>query len=153
MSDTDLSFSEIGKLGLAEIGEEKALPMGTYQFQIVKTKLVENQSTKENAPAADFVISARPKSAKDDVTPSTLEGINLQDEVVYHRITIFRRKDLHKVRRFAELVGVDVATGDVETWGKAMQGSTFLAYVKHTQNKNDPEGLPYVNLTAIGRDE
>ena len=127
--------------------------MGTYKFQVVKAKRIQNQSTKENAPVADFVVTARPIEAKTDVDSSLLDGLNLADEVAYHRIGIFRKKDLHKVRRFAENVGVDTSSGDLDTWAKSMIGSSFIAYVKHTQNKNDPEGLPNVNLSSIGKDE
>ena len=144
-----LTPEDILKSTVKDFGEERPLPTGHWQLQITKAKVVASKSESENAPKSEFVAYSRPLKPMDDVNPAELENFDYTHELANFRIPLFVSKDQHRIRRFAEMLGIDTGKGStVSQWLDGMKGATYIGEVTHRQNKNDPEALPFVEVRA-----
>ena len=122
-----------------DFGEERALPTGHWQLQITKAKVVASKSESENAPKSSFIAYSRPVKPLDDVNAAELANFDYTHELASYEIPLFVSKDQHKIRRFAETLGIETKGANVAQWADAMKGATYIGEIVHRQNKNNPE--------------
>ena len=133
-----------------DFGEERALPTGHWQLQITKAKVVASKSESENAPKSSFIAYSRPVKPLDDVNEAELENFDYTHELASYEIPIFVSKDQHKIRRFAETLGIETGNGSkAGQWADAMKGATYVGEVYHQQRVNvEPGTLPLVKVRS-----
>ena len=122
-----------------DFGEERPLPTGHWQLQITKAKVVASKSESPDAPKSEFVAYSRPQKPLDDVNEAELANFDYTHELASYRIPLFVSKDQHKIRRFAEMLGISTKGANVAQWADAMKGATYIGEIIHRQNKNNPE--------------
>lgn len=146
---SELSFNDILDRSVDDVKEPVTLPMGTWRFSIISGKLKKNNT--ENGPVADYLFTAKPVEATDDVSEVEIDalGEDLEGTRVFHKIAIWDRSSEWNVVRFLNTLGYEFEQGDKLSESVAKtNGSEFMAYVKHAENPNDAD-KPYVNLEDV----
>lgn len=145
----DLNFEDILDRSVDDVQEPQTLPMGTWRFNIISGKVMKNNNDK--GPIGDYLFTAVPVEAMDDVAEVELEALGdaMESTRVFHKIPIWDRSSEWAVVKFLNLLEYEFEEGDKlsESAAKA-KGYEFTAYVTHADNPNDEE-KPYVNLSDI----
>lgn len=152
MSADDYDFDSLAHKSREELPDERPTPPGHWRLQVVKGEIRDTADRGTNAPIMEGVFTSRLVEPTDDVNADLLDGYEYKGEVVSYRIPVFRPKEVHNIRRFAEMLGVDTSKGGAVDWAAGTKGGTYIAEVVHRTNKDDPE-RPYVDVKRAQKDE
>lgn len=132
-----------------EVKRPPPLPGGTYHGQIVKYSY--GKSKEKGTAFAQFEVQLT--SAGPDVDQEELTSQNIDLSKKKMTIDFYLTPDsLYRVKEAMESCKIDTKGKSLEETIPEMMGKSVIVMAKHSPNRNDPQGPPFVNLTELKGD-